>query len=126
MKNFWYLPIAAVVGATSLSVWGQANAGAPPSVSPGVVVVADLTPGSDAVKTEEPPALLPTPTSTDSITAIPDHAAPETHRIPAELQTYPPVQTTHSPTHEAFDDKGGLRDEGDSDDAPGDDKGGKR
>jgi hypothetical protein len=125
MKKFWYLPIAAVVGATSLSVWGQAIAGPPPSVSPGVVVVADLTPGSDAVKNEDSPALLPTPTSTDSITAIPDHAAPETQRIPVELQTYAPVQTTHSPTH-AFDDKGGLRDEGVSDDAPGDDKGGNR
>jgi hypothetical protein len=128
MKNFWYLPIAAVIGATCLSVWGQANAGPPPEVSPGVVVVADVTDGSDTAKTEDSPTPLstPRPTPTASITAIPDHAAPETQLVPAELQTYAPVQTTDGPTHDLYDDKGGLRAPGVSDDAPGDDKGGLR
>ena len=90
MKTFWYLPVAAVVGATSLTVWGQANAGPPTGVPPGVVVTADV------------------------------------QLIPAELQTLAPTQTTDSPTHDFSDDKGGLRDEGASDDAPGDDKGGER
>ncbi|WP_461187534.1 hypothetical protein [Arthrobacter sp. Z4-13] len=126
MKNLWYLPIAAAVGATSLTVWGQANAGPPPEVTPGVVVTADLASGSGTVKTEEPAALLPTPTPTASITAIPDHAAnPGTQLVPAEPQTYAPVQTA-SPTHDAFDDKGGLRADNVSDDPPGDDKGGLR
>jgi hypothetical protein len=130
MKSFWYLPIAAVVGATSLTVWGQANAGPPPEVSPGVVVTADVTPGSSAAKTEDPVVLLPTPTPTASITAIPEHAVPEhavpeTQLVPAEPQTYAPLQAT-SPIHDQFDDKGGLRDSAVSDDPPGDDKGGLR
>ena len=122
MKRFWYLPIAAVVGAAGLTVWGQANAGPPPEVSTGVVVKS----GSDAVRTEDPPTPLSTPTPTASITAIPDQTAPGTQRVPAELQTYAPVQPTNSPTHDAFDDKGGLRDPKVSDDPPGDDKGGLR
>jgi hypothetical protein len=133
MKKFWYLPIAAVAGAASLTVWAQANAGPPPAVSPGVVV-ADVQSGSGTAKPGEQPALLatptPTPTSTPSITAIPDHTAPETQRIQVELQTYPPLQPTHSPTHGVGDDKGGLRPDGVSDDGPlhdvGDDKGGLR
>lgn len=125
MKNHWYLPIAAVVGVTSLTVWGQANAGPPPEVAPGVVVTADVTPSSGTVETEDPAALLPTPTPTASITAIPDHAAPKTQLVPAEPQTYAPPQTV-IPTHEAFDDKGGLRAPNVSDDPPGDDKGGLR
>ncbi|WP_248762372.1 hypothetical protein [Pseudarthrobacter sp. SSS035] len=147
MKTLWYLPLAAVVGAASLTVWAQANAGPPPAVSPGVVVVGDVKSGSGTVKTEDSPALLPTPAPTASITAVPGHAAPQTQLIPAELQTYAPVQATadathdlgddkgglrapgvsdDGPTHDQFDDKGGLRDEGVSDDGPGDDKGGKR
>ncbi len=128
MKNFWYLPIAAVIGASSLSVWGQATAGPPPEVSPGVVVVADVTDGSDRAKPEDSPTprSTPTPTPTASITAIPDHAAPGTQLVPAELQTYAPVQATDGPTHDLYDDKGGLRAPGVSDDAPGDDKGGLR
>lgn len=123
MKNYWYLPIAAVVGATSLTVWGQANAGPPPEVTPGVVVTADVTPGT--ATTEDPADLLPTPTPTASITAIPDHAAPQTQLVTAEPQTYAPVPTD-GPTHDQFDDKGGLRGDNVSDDPPGDDKGGLR
>jgi hypothetical protein len=136
MKKLWYLPIAAVVGAASLTVWGQANASPPPEGSPGVLVVADVNSGTDTVKTEDSPAPLsaptstPTPSPTASITAIPDHAAPETQFIPAELQTYAPAQPTGSPTYDAFDDKGGLRAPGVSDDGPNhdlfDDKGGLR
>jgi hypothetical protein len=117
MKNFWYLPVAAVMGVTSFTVWGQANAGPPPEVTPGVVVTADLTPSSGEAKTEDTAARLPSPTA--SITAIPEQAAPETQLVPAE----PQIQT---PTHEAFDDKGGLRADNLSDDPPGDDKGGLR
>ena len=121
MKNFWYLPIAAVVGAASLTVWGQANAGPPPDVSPGVVVA----PGSGTVTTEDPADLLPAPTSTASITAIPDQATPETLLVTAEPQTLAAVPSD-DPTHDQFDDKGGLRDDSVSDDPPGDDKGGLR
>jgi hypothetical protein len=121
MKNYWYLPIAAVVGATSLTVWGQANAGPPPEVSPGVVVTAEVASDSGTAKTEDPAALLPSPTA--SITAIPEHTTQETQLVPAELQTYPPAPTA---THDQFDDKGGLRAGNVSDDPPGDDKGGLR
>jgi hypothetical protein len=121
MKRFWYLPIAAVAAATSLTVWGQANAGPPPEDSPGVVVTADVTSGRDADPTDSA-SLLPTPTPTASITAIPDHSAPETHM-------YPPLPTD-SLTHDLNDDKGGLREDGASDDGPthdlNDDKGGDR
>ena len=129
MKKFWYLPVAAVVGATSLTVWGQANAGPPPEDSPGVVVTADVTSGRDVAKAEDPPALLPAPTPTARITAIPGHGAPATQLVPAELQTYAALPTD-SPTHNQFDDKGGLRPDGVSDDGPAhdlyDDKGGLR
>jgi hypothetical protein len=130
MKKFWYLPIAAAVGATSLTVWGQANAGPPPEVFPGVMVTADAASASSTAETESPAALLPTPSPTASITAIPEHATPETQLVPAELQTYEPVQPAVTPTHDQFDDKGGLRPDGVSDDGPthdlGDDKGGLR
>ena len=121
MKRFWYLPIAAVAGATSLTVWGQANAGPPPEDSPGVVVTANVTSGRDATP-EDPASLFPAPTPKASITAIPNHSAPET-------RTYSPLPTD-SPTHDQFDDKGGLRPDGVSDDGPthdlNDDKGGLR
>jgi hypothetical protein len=128
MKKYWYLPVAAVVGATTLTVWGQANAGPPPEDSPGVVVTADVTSGNGTA-TEDTAALLPAPTPTASITAIPDHSAPETQLVPAELQTYASLPTD-SPTHDQFDDKGGLRAPGVSDDGAThdltDDKGGLR
>ncbi|MFF1253015.1 hypothetical protein ACFVYC_11050 [Pseudarthrobacter sp. NPDC058329] len=125
MKNFWYLPIAAAVGVTSLTVWGQANAGPPPEVSPGVVITADVTSGSGTAKTDDRAAVLSTPSPTTGITAIPGHTTQETQLVPAEPQTYAPVPPA-SPTHEAFDDKGGLRADNLSDDPPGDDKGGLR
>jgi hypothetical protein len=93
-------------------------------------VVADVQSGSGTAKPGEQPALRATPTPTPSITAVPDHTAPETQRIQVELQTHPPLQPTHSPTHGVGDDKGGLRPDGVSDDGPlhdlGDDKGGLR
>ncbi|MGF9648101.1 hypothetical protein AAIH32_09015 [Pseudarthrobacter oxydans] len=116
MKNFWYLPIAAVIGAASLTVWGQANAGPPAEVIPGVVAPVTAT-------TEDSAHLLPT--STASITAIPDQATPETQLVTAEPQTFAAVPSD-GPTHDQFDDKGGLRDDNLSDDPPGDDKGGLR
>ncbi|WP_104044853.1 hypothetical protein [Arthrobacter sp. ZGTC412] len=125
MKNYWYLPIAAVVGVTSLTVWGQANAGPPPEVSPGVVVTADVTSGSSTPAAEDTASLLPTQTPPASITAIPKRPTQETQLVPAEPQTYAPQQSA-SPSHEAFDDKGGLRADNISDDPPGDDKGGLR
>lgn len=109
MKKFWYLPIAAVAGAASLTVWAQANAGPPPAVSPGVVV-SEVTSGSDTKVEDSPSSLATTP----SATATPDPAATGTQLVPAELHTYAP------------DDKGGLRDDNVSDDPPGDDKGGLR
>ena len=73
--------------------------------------------------------MLPAPTPTARITAIPDHGAPATQLVPAELQTYAALPTD-SPTHNQFDDKGGLRPDGVSDDGPAhdlyDDKGGLR
>jgi len=118
MKKYWYLPIAAVVGAASLTVWGQANAGPPPEVSPGVVAPV-------SVATEDSADVLPTSTPTASITAIPDQSAPETQLVTAEPQTLAAVPSD-GPTHDQFDDKGGLRDDNVSDDPPGDDKGGLR
>jgi len=121
MKRFWYFPLAAVAGATSLTVWGQANAGPPPEDSPSVVVTANVTSGRGATP-EDSASLFPAPTPTASITAIPDHSA-------AETRTYPPLPTD-GPTHDQFDDKGGLREDGVSDDGPAhdlnDDKGGLR
>lgn len=89
MKKIWYLPVAAVIGATSLTVWGQANAGPPPGDSPGVVVTADVTSGQDVAKADDKGGLREDGVSDDG------------------------------PTHDLNDDKGGLR-EG------GDDKGGDR
>jgi hypothetical protein len=120
MKKFWYLPVAAVMGAASLTVWTQANAGPPPAVSPGVVV-ADVKSGEDKPKPEDRPAQLPAPTPSASITAVPEPVAGQTQLVPAEPQTVPPV---------VVDDKGGLRAPGVSDDPVthdlGDDKGGLR
>jgi hypothetical protein len=160
MKKNWYLPVAALAGAASLSVWTAATAGPPTAVTPGVKVVADVTPRSDTAggtpsgtastlktedspKPDDSPSLLPEPTPTANITAIPDHVAPQTQLVPAQLQTFAPVQTTDDkgglrpagvsddgPSHDLTDDKGGLRDDKVSDDGPshdsGDDKGGKR
>jgi hypothetical protein len=161
MKKNWYLPVAALAGAASLTVWAAATAGPPTVVTPGVKVVADVTPRSDTAgstpdstpsdtfktedspKPDDSPSLLPEPTPTASITAIPDHMAPQTQLVPAQLQTFAPVQTTDDkgglrpdsvsddgPTHDQTDDKGGLRDDKLSDDGPnhdsGDDKGGNR
>jgi hypothetical protein len=149
MKKNWYLPVAVLAGAASLTVWTAATAAPPTMVTPGVKVVADVTPGSntasdtfrteDSPKPDDSPSLLPTPTPTASITAIPDHAAPQTQLVPTQLQTFAPAQTTDDkgglreagvsddgPTHDLNDDKGGLRNAGVSDDAPGDDKGGLR
>lgn len=129
MKKLLYLPIAAVVGAGSLTVWAQANAGPPPEVAPGVVV-SDVTSGSATATAKGTHSATPAPTPTASITAIPEHSPAETQHVQAEPQTYAPVQITSSPTHSAFDDKGGLRPDGVSDDGPnhdlGDDKGGLR
>jgi hypothetical protein len=129
MKKFWYLPVAAALGAASLTaVLAQANAGPPPAEAPGVVV-ADVNPGTDTAKTEDSPALLSTPTPSARITAIPQPAGGET-LVAAEPQTLAPVQITQNPTPEGFDDKGGLREPGVSDDGAthdlGDDKGGLR
>lgn len=125
MKKRLYLPLAAVVGAASLAVWAQANAG-PPSADTAGIVVADVSTGSAAF----PAGPAPVPSPTASITAFPERNTAETLRVQAELQTYAPVQVTHSPTHIPSDDKGGLRQEGASDDGPshdlGDDKGGLR
>ncbi|VXB76699.1 conserved exported hypothetical protein [Arthrobacter sp. 9AX] len=130
MKKFWYLPIAAVVGATTLTVWGQANAGPPPEVTPGVVVTADVASAVRSAETESPATELTGPSPTASITAIPEHETPETELVAAELQTYAPAQPAGIPTYDQFDDKGGLRAPGVSDDGPahdlGDDKGGLR
>ena len=157
MKKFWYLPLAAAVGAASLTVWTAATAVPPTAVTPGVKVVADVTSGSntardtgsvtykieDSPKPDDSPSLLPTPTPTASITAVPDHSAPQTQLVPAQLQTYAPAQPTDdkgglrekgasddAPAHDLNDDKGGLRDKGASDDSPAhdlnDDKGGER
>lgn len=129
MKKFWYLPVAAAVGAASLTaVLAQANAGPPPAEAPGVVV-ADVDSGSDTAKTEDSPVLLSTPTPSASITAIPQPAGGET-LVRAEPQTLAPVQITQNPTPEGFDDNGGLREDSVSDDGAahdlGDDKGGLR
>ncbi|MBO1269165.1 hypothetical protein [Arthrobacter cavernae] len=133
MKKIWYLPIVVVVGAASLTVWGQANAGPPPSVSPGVVV--DLSSGSAPATAEDsrslPPSPSPSPTATAGTTAAPGHEAPETEHIPAELHTYPSEKASDDgPAHDLFDDKGGLRADNASDDGPShdlyDDKGGGR
>lgn len=134
MSKLWYLPLAAVLGAASLTVWAQANAGPPPAVSPGVVV-SNVDSGSkpatfeDSPKPDDSPSALATaaPTPTASITAVPEHT-PETQIVPAEPVTLPPVQVTHAPG--PVDDKGGLRAPGVSDDGPthdlNDDKGGLR
>jgi len=134
MSKLWYLPLAAVLGAASLTVWAQANAGPPPAVSPGVVV-SNVDSGSkpatfeDSPKPDDSPSALATadPTPTASITAVPEHT-PETRIVPAEPVTLPPVQVTHAPG--PVDDKGGLRAPGVSDDGPthdlNDDKGGLR
>ncbi|WP_461172216.1 hypothetical protein M1D93_14605 [Arthrobacter sp. Z1-9] len=121
MKSYLYLPIAAVVGAASLTVWGQANAGPPPEVSPGVVV----TSSSGTATTDDSADLLPTSAPTATITEIPDQATPETQLVTAEPQTLAAVPSD-GPTHDQFDDKGGLRDPNLSDDPPGDDNGGLR
>jgi hypothetical protein len=153
MKKNWYLPIAVLAGGASLAVWTAATAAPPTAVTPGVKVVADVTPGSDTArdtfqledspKPDDSPSLLSTPSPTASITAIPDHVAPQTQLVPAQPQTYAPVQTTDDkgglrapgvsddgPTHDLNDDKGGLRAPGVSDDGPthdlNDDKGGLR
>lgn len=131
MSKLWYLPLAAVLGAASLTVWAQANAGPPPAVSPGVVV-SNVDTGSKPAAFEDSPKhddsqapAAPSPAA--SITAVPEHT-PETQIIPAEPVTLPPVQVTHAPG--AVDDKGGLRAPGVSDDGPthdlNDDKGGIR
>lgn len=138
MSKLWYLPLAAVIGAASLSVWAQANAGPPPAVSPGVVV-SNVDSGSrpasfedspkpdDSPKPSDPPSAFPSPTPPASIAAVPEHT-PATQLIPAEPVTLPPVQVTHSPA--PVDDKGGLRAPGVSDDGPthdlNDDTGGLR
>lgn len=132
MSKLWYLPLAAVLGAASLTVWAQANAGPPPAVSPGVVV-SNVDSGSkpavfeDSPKPDDSPSALATPAPTASITAVPEHT-PETQIVPAEPVTLPPVQVTHAPG--PVDDKGGLRAPGVSDDGPthdlNDDKGGLR
>jgi hypothetical protein len=132
MSKLWYLPLAAVLGAASLTVWAQANAGPPPAVSPGVVV-SHVDSGSkpatfeDSPKPDDSPSVLATPTPTASITAVPGHT-PETQIVPAEPVTLPPVQVTHIPA--PVDDKGGLRAPGVSDDGPthdlNDDMGGLR
>ena len=135
MKKFWYLPIAAVAGAASLTVWAQANAGPPPAVSPGVVV-SDVSSGSGTEVDDSPSSPA---ASTPSVTAIPDPAAAGTQLVPAELQTYGPDDkgglrddnvSDDGPTHDLYDDKGGLRDDNVSDDGPThdlfDDKGGLR
>ena len=125
MKKFWYLPVAAVVGAASLTVLAQANAGPPPSVAPGVVV-ADVKSGSDTAKAEDS---LSTPTPSARITAIPGQAVGET-LVAAEPQTFAPVQITQNATAQVLDDNGGFREPGVSDDGAthdlGDDKGGLR
>jgi hypothetical protein len=84
-----------------------------------------VTPSSGTVTTEDPADLLPTPTPSASITGIPAQATPETQLVTAEPQTFAAVPSD-GPTHDQFDDKGGLRDDGVSDDPPGDDKGGLR
>lgn len=127
MKKFWYLPVAAVLGAAGLTVWAQANAGPLPAVSPGAVV-ADMKSGEDKPKTEDIPARAPIPSA--SITAVPEPAAGETQLMRAEPPTVPPVVddkgglrapgvSDDGPTHDARDDKGGVRE-------AGDDKGGDR
>jgi hypothetical protein len=126
VKKFWYLPVAAAVGAASLTaVLAQANAGPPPAVAPGVVV-ADVKSGSDTAKAEDS---LSTPSPSARITAIPEQAGGET-LVAAEPQTFAPVQITQNPTPEVFDDNGGLRAPGVSDDGVshdlGDDNGGLR
>jgi hypothetical protein len=157
MKKNWYLPTAVLAGGASIAVWTAATAAPPTAVTPGVNVVADVTPddntardtASGGITTEDSPKpddsllLLPSPSPTASITAIPDHAAPRTQLVPALPQTYAPAQTTDDkgglrapgvsddgPTHDLNDDKGGLRDKGASDDRgkhdSGDDKGGGR
>ena len=122
MKKLLYLPLAAVVGAASLTVWAQANAGPPADVAPGVVV-ADVEAGDD-----NSVDAAPTHYPTASAAALPEQEPKETQRVEAELQTYPPDQVAGTP--EAYDDKGGLRPDGVSDDGPlhdlGDDKGGLR
>ncbi|MFC8038017.1 hypothetical protein ACFUOZ_01545 [Paenarthrobacter sp. NPDC057355] len=123
MSKIWYLPLAAVLGTAGLSVWIQANAGPPPTVSPGVVVPnADYStkPATveDSPKPDNSPSAVPGPTA--SMTAVPEHT-PATQIVPAEPVTLPPVQV---------DDKGGLRAPGVSDDGAthdlNDDKGGLR
>ncbi|MDQ0689905.1 hypothetical protein [Arthrobacter sp. W4I7] len=126
MKKFWYLPVAAAVGAASLTaVLAQASAGPPPAVAPGVVV-ADVKSGSDTAKAEDS---LSTPTPSARITAIPQQAAGET-LVAAEPQTVAPVQITQNPPPQGFDDNGGLRAPGVSDDSAthdlDDDNGGLR
>lgn len=121
MKKFLYFSVAAAVGAAGLAVWGQAIAGPAAEVTPAVVATA----GSGTGKTQNPAALLPPPTPTATITAIPGHAVLGTQLVPAQQQTSIPVPTA-SPANKASDDEGGLRGPGVPDDPPGDDKGGLR
>lgn len=44
MKTNWYLPLAVLVGGAGLAVWTAATAAPPTAVTPGVKVVADVTP----------------------------------------------------------------------------------
>ncbi|MFF2840766.1 hypothetical protein [Paenarthrobacter sp. NPDC057981] len=130
MSKIWYLPLAAVLGTASMSVWIQANAGPPPAVSPGVVIPnanSSTKPATveDSSKPDYSPSAVPGPTA--SMTATPGQA-PATHIIPAEPVTLPPVQvddkgglrapgvTDDGATHDLNDDKGGLRDRDASDD----------
>lgn len=128
MSTIWYLPLAAVLGTASLSVWIQANAGPPPAVSPGVVIP-NANSSTKPATVEPEPGNSPSavPESTASMTAAPGQA-PATHIIPAEPVTLPPVQaddkgglrapgvTDDGTTHDLNDDKGGLRDRDASDD----------
>lgn len=132
MSKIWFIPLTAVLGAASLSVWAQANAGPPPLVSPGVIISnidanTKSATAEDSPKPDDPPLVPAGPTPTAGISAVPE-LKPEPQYIPAEPLTMPPSQVTHTPN--PSDDKGGLRQRNASDDAPGhhskDDKGGLR
>lgn len=133
----WYLPGVLLLGTSGFVVWGQANAAPPATVVPGVVVEDRSpahSPAMDDLRTSLPrptPTVGPVPGGgpghSPSSSASHDAAEVETEveiehpreaeHVPMKLYTYPPEHAYPSaggsddgPSHDLYDDKGGLRD----------------
>jgi hypothetical protein len=144
MNKRWMVPGALLVCAASVTVWGQANAGPPPAGGDGVVVndVARQSSAEDFLTSTIPSdaaSSVPEPSASPSDLPSSDPASNEEVFVPAEVVTEAPAGSDDSGSDDSgsddsgndlYDDKGGLRPDGVSDDGPdhdvNDDKGGLR